>query len=399
MTTMDTVMQRPATRSTTARPSSRIAHIEILRDIDAAEPVWRRLEQADTLSTPYQRFDFLAAWQRNVGRAEGLTALIVVAYDHDRQPLLLLPLGVGSRYGVKVAQFLGGKHATFNMPVWRRDFAQTASRADLDGLIAAIHVQAGDVDLLALAQQPERWLEIANPLALLPHQRAVNDCPLMKLDPAAPPTERVSSSFRRRLKGKERKLQALPGYRYCVASTDAEIKRQLDMFFAIKPQRMAAQKLPDVFADPGVADFIKAACHAELAGGGHAIDIHALECDDEVIALFAGVADGQRFSMMFNTYTLSDNARYSPGLILMRSIVDHYGERGYTSLDLGIGSDEYKRLFCKDDEPIFDSFIALTARGRVAAAAMAATARLKRRVKQTPALMQMAQRIRGALGR
>ena len=41
----------------------------------------------------------------------------------------------------------------------------------------------------------------------------------------------------------------------------------------------------------------------------------------------------------------------------MRNIVDHYAERGYRALDLGIGSDDYKRLFCKSDEPIFDSFI------------------------------------------
>ena len=123
---------------------------------------------------------------------------------------------------------------------------------------------------------------------------------------------------------------------------------------------MAEQKLPNVFAEPGVEDFIRTACLAPLASGGHAIDIHALECDAEVIAIFAGVADGHRFSMMFNTYTMSENSRYSPGLILMRNIVDHYAGRGYRALDLGIGSDDYKRLFCKDDEPIFDSFIPLT---------------------------------------
>ena len=48
-----------------------------------------------------------------------------------------------------------------------------------------------------------------------------------------------------------------------------------------------------------------------------------------MIAIFAGVADGRRFSMMFNTYTMSGNSRYSPGLILMRNIIDHYAERGY----------------------------------------------------------------------
>src|SRR6267378_1483268 len=80
----------------------------------------------------------------------------------------------------------------------------------------------------------------------------------------------------------------------------------------INPRPMAEQKLPDVFADPGVEDFIRNACAAPVAGGNRVIDIHALECDDEVIAIFAGVADGHRFSMMFNTYTMSASSKYSP---------------------------------------------------------------------------------------
>jgi CelD/BcsL family acetyltransferase involved in cellulose biosynthesis len=236
-------------------------------------------------------------------------------------------------------------------------------------------------------------------MALLPSQASVNDCPLMTIAPDAPPTARISNSFRRRLKGKERKLQSLPGYRYGVAATDAEIKRLLDWFFLVKPLRMAEQKLPNVFAEPGVEEFVRGACMGQVPGGGRAIDIHALECDDEVIAIFAGVADGHRFSMMFNTYTMSDNSRVSPGLILMRNIVDHHAERGYRALDLGIGSDDYKRQFCKGDEPIFDCFIPLSRRGKMAAAAMSGINRAKHLVKHSPALLHMAQKLRGALAR
>jgi CelD/BcsL family acetyltransferase involved in cellulose biosynthesis len=229
------------------------------------------------------------------------------------------------------------------------------------------------------------------------HQVSANDCPLMTIVPDAPPTERISNSFRRRLKGKERKLKTLPGYRYRVAASDTEIGRLLDAFFRIKPLRMAEQKLPNVFADPGVEDFIRRVCMMPLAGGGHVIDIHALECDDEIIAIFAGVADGCRFSMMFNTYTMSENSRSSPGLILVRNIVDHYAERGYRALDLGIGSDSYKMLFCKGNEPIFDSFIPLNLRGTIAASAMSGVNRAKYLVKHTPALFHVVQKLRSAL--
>jgi CelD/BcsL family acetyltransferase involved in cellulose biosynthesis len=393
--TMAAVMESRA--GTQAWPeTSRIVSVELVTGMREAENVWRALERPNQLSTPYQRFDFLEQWQHQVGEREGVRPFIVIAYDKERQPLLLLPLGIKREHGARVARFLGGKHVTFNMALWDGDFARDAAKADLDALMSGIGAHAL-ADVLALTQQPQRWLDVPNPMSLLPHQASANDCPLLKMVPGAPPASRISNSFRRRLKGKERKLQSLPGYGYRLAGNDAEIEHLLDWFFTIKPQRMAAQKLPNVFADPGVEDFIRGACVAQLAGGGHAIDIHALQCDDEVIAIFAGVADGHRFSMMFNTYTLSGNSKYSPGLILMRDIIDHYAERGITSLDLGIGSDDYKRLFCKDDEPIFDSFIPLSLRGKVAAAALSSFTRLKRLVKHTPALMQMAQRVRSAL--
>ena len=248
--------------------------------------------------------------------------------------------------------------------------------------------------MLALHQQPLRWQDLPNPMALLPHQPSANDCPLLTMAPEAAPASLVSSSFRRRLKGKERKLQALAGYRYHVGRENADINRLLDWFFRVKPLRMAEQKLPNVFAEPGIEAFIRTACLTPLEGGGRVIDIHALECDEELIAIFAGVADGHRFSMMFNTYTMSGNAKFSPGLILMRDIIDHYAGQDYRALDLGIGSDEYKRLFCKDDEPIFDSFVPLSLRGRMATSAMSAVNRAKRRVKHNPALLEMAQNLR-----
>ncbi len=383
------------TAGTNRSKPGRIASIDIFHDLASAEAVWRGLENERVSFTPYQRFDFVAAWQRQVGEREGLVPFIVIGYDAEHRPKLLLPLALRHAYGARCASFMGGKHSTFNMALWDRDFAAEATQADLEGLIAAIS-QRAEADVLALHQQPARWRDLPNPLALLPHQPSANDCPLLTMESGAAPATLVSNSFRRRLKGKERKLQGLPGYRCHVASTEADITRLLDWFFRIKPLRMAEQQLPNVFADPGIEDFIRLACTTPLAGGKHVIDIHALECDEEVIAIFAGVADGHRFSMMFNTYTMSANAKFSPGLILMRDIIDHYAGQDYRALDLGIGSDNYKRLFCKDDEPIFDSFIALSQRGKLAGSIMSGLNRTKRMVKHNPALFEMAQKLRNA---
>jgi CelD/BcsL family acetyltransferase involved in cellulose biosynthesis len=51
-------------------------------------------------------------------------------------------------------------------------------------------------------------------------------------------------------------------------------------------------------------------------------------------------------------------------------------------------------MFCKTDEPIFDSFIALSSRGWVAAAAMSAVARGKHLIKQNQRLLDLAKKLR-----
>ena len=373
--------------------ASRIASVDIVRNLASTEMTWRGLEQQ--FCTPYQRFDFLRAWQREVGEREGLAPFIVIAFDAERQPLLLLPLALRQAYGARCVHFMGGKHSTFNMALWDRDFALGATQADLEALVAALSERC-EADVLALHQQPLRWRDAPNPLALLPHQSSANDCPVLVMESGAASATLISNSFRRRLKGKERKLQQLPGYRYHVANSEADITRLLDWFFRIKPLRMAEQKLPDVFAEPGVEEFVRSACTRPLPNGNHVIDIHALECDEEVIAIFAGVADGFRFSMMFNTYTMSPHAKFSPGLILMRDIIDYYAGKDYRAFDLGIGSDDYKRLFCKSNEPIFDSFIPLSQRGKLVASVMSGLNRTKRLVKHNPALLEMAQKLRNA---
>lgn len=379
--------------------ATRIARVAICRSMRDAETAWRSLERADVAVTPYQTFELLDAWYSTVGESEGLTPLIAIAYDRDNQPLALLPLAVSRENGAHVARFMGGKHPTFNMPIWQRSFVTDITPAEIRVLTDAIRNAGDGVDVLALTQQPLSWRGIANPFAHLASQPSTNACPRMTMKAGSKPEDRVSTSTRRRLRNKERKLQSLAGYRYLVATTDEDINRLLDEFFIIKPQRMALSKLPNVFADDATKAFIRNACLRKRPNGNRAIELHALECDDEMISVFACVADGERFSTMFNTYTISENARYSPGLILLREMIDHYGEHGYTSYDFGVGSDEYKMTFCKEDEPIVDSFIPLTARGRFAALGMSSINHAKRLVKHNPALMQMAQMLRNAIHR
>lgn len=379
-----------------ARRAAKISRVEVFDDMLSAEPYWRKLEAGHALATPYQHFDLLAAWQHHVGVRCGVRPFIVIGFDGLNEPAFLWPFGRTQAGPFGIVHFLGAKHANFNLGVWRRDVVTSVGLSDLRRFLGWIALGDHPVDAVALTGQPVSWDGMANPFALLPHQPSADWSGRLEFPRAEPNVSDtlLSSSMRGRLRTKERKLQKLPGYRYIRATEAGDIDRLLDQFFALKSAHMAAQGLPNVFAAPGVAEFLRESCHRRLANGDPLLELHALEGGGEVLALFGGIADRYRFSAMINTYTLGDHARQSPGLILLIHMVNGIAARGIRSFDIGVGRAHYKEFFCKDPEPRFDSFLPLSARGRLVAAGYRAQFVLKRTIKDSAILWRVVQYLR-----
>jgi CelD/BcsL family acetyltransferase involved in cellulose biosynthesis len=101
---------------------------------------------------------------------------------------------------------------------------------------------------------------------------------------------------------------------------------------------------------------------------------------------------------MFNTDTMSEAARNSPGLVLIRNMIDHHTKLGCSSFDFGVGTDDYKQQFCKERQPLFDSFLALSLKGQLAAKALSLETSVKRAIKQSPKAMGMLHTLRQRFG-
>ncbi len=367
--------------------------VEFFTSLAAAEPFWRALER-DGVLTPYQRFDWVAAWHGNAGAAAGVSPLIAIGLDATGNPLFLLPLGLVRRGSFLIARFLGDKHACFNFGPWRR--GATISRADLALVIARIRSAIPDLDAIELSDQPESWEGMPNPLRELPRQPSPSFGYRLRL--GAPGEQVLARAYgggtRSKLRNKERKLQALPGYRYVRARTEAEVDRFLDAFLAQKAERFAAQGVENVFAAPGIEAFLREVCRHGLASGKPLIEMHALDTDGGMLALFAGVNDGRRFSAMITSFTMGEHARQSPGLVLLTHLVADCADRGLEYFDLGVGEAEFKTSLCDEVEVLFDCFLPLSPRGRLLAAGLAAKASAKRAIKRSPLLWGAAQKIR-----
>jgi CelD/BcsL family acetyltransferase involved in cellulose biosynthesis len=379
--------------------TARLASASVIEDLSQAEPFWRLLQSQNALSTPYQSFDFLAGWQRAVGARHGTQPFIVVGFDAKGQPKCLLPFGLQPVGPLRVVSFLGGKHSNFNFGVWDRAAAAAATGDDLEVILQCIGASHRRPDVMTLFQQPRNWDGIDNPFLHWPHRPEKTASARLPIDGTGSEViERaMSGATRSRLRGKERKLQKLPGYRYVQASRPADVDRMLKGFFELKIAHMAAQGLPNIFADTDVQSFLRECCHAGLEDGRPAVELHALECDAELLALFGVLSDRRCLSVMVNTYTLGEHGRHSPGLILVMNLIQECAKRGIASFDLGVGESQYKSWFCKEPILLFETVQPLTPLGRLSAVLFGAARTLKHQIKSTPALFNAYRGVRRAL--
>lgn len=387
---MVVVALRPATSRNPPVPvlDLDIARTEVFADMAGAEPLWRALEHANGVATPYQRYDFLNLWQRHIGAPAGVEPFIVVGFNAADVPLFLWPLGCRRRFGLRAIEFLGGKHANFNMGLWRRDVAPRIGTAELRAVLAQL---AGRADLMVLVNQPLTWSGSTNPLAALEHQRSANFgfSGALATDFETLLRARTSSATRKKMRKKERTLAGYGAVRFEHATEPCEIRRVLDAFFKQKSARMRRRGVTDVFASPDIRRFIEAAATEKSAGNTPPIEIYALMVDDIIVATMGGTVGGGRFCGMFNSISPDRFEAESPGEQLLVHLVRHCCERGLTSFDLGIGDLHYKGLFCPDVEPLFDSFLPLSFAGHAMARAYRLAAGSKRSIKRHPVLWSL----------
>jgi CelD/BcsL family acetyltransferase involved in cellulose biosynthesis len=371
--------------------------IDIADSLETAEGAWRALLRQDCFATAYQNFDLCALWFRHVGAPAGYKPFVVIGRDAAANPVFVWPLVRKTVGGCEVASFFCGRHANFGTILWRSDIAKGITQPDLQAILQRI--AGGGIDALALHNQPTHLQDIANPLLLLPHRSAPDKSYSLSLDGNADEimARRYNADTRRKLRRKERHLAGLPGYRYQRVTEPDLAERCVSEFFKQKAARLAARGIANAFDEPGMDAFLRAACRQGLAEGTPLVEIHALTCDDEILAVFAGIHDRDCFSTMFNSYTLSDRARMSPGLTLLLKLVDDCARRGFRTLNLGVGAAEYKSALCDTVEQPFDSFIGLTARGHIFALTTKAMRAVKSTIKNNPRLWDLVNKGRARL--
>lgn len=368
--------------------------LRITSDMPSLKGLWQTM-QATAPCTAAQTYDWAHAWTQHVLGPEGREPVIVVGYGPDGTPLFLWPFEMATALGFQVLKWLGQDHANYNMGLFAAEAARGLVAGDIASLLREAGRQAGAAAAV-LEAQPLTWDGVANPFAMLTHQRSPNRGYAITLgDFAALYDRRFSKRSRGTLDRKERKLIDLGRLDYGWAETHEEERALLETFFAQKVWQFAAMGIKDIF-DVHARAFYRAV--ALLEGDNPSrLRLGYVKLNDTVLATFCGTVCHDRMSVVLSSLAEGDTQRQSPGALLLRHQIEEASNAGLAVFDLGVGQARHKDEWCDVVNELFDSFLAFKPQGLLLTLSLGFAAGLKRTIKSNRHLWSLAQQVRKRL--
>ena len=374
-------------------PASGLSRVECHVTAWPALRAWREIESFGSASA-YQTRGFVLPWLDFVSPTVPARPLLVVGYDQQDRPAVLLPLVTRRRGPLTLAMFAGGKHSNLTLPLLRPGF--DLSIADAQRLLATAAASESRPDLFVLLNQPKDWAGAPNPLAALnarPSPSAAYGA-FIGADAESFLKRVDSKDTRKKLRSKANKLAALGEIRFERAETEERARTILSAFVEQKTLRFARKHKDCGFGGVAIRGFLDALA-AGHGGGAPTLELYALSVGDRIVATYGGLPRARTWHGMINSFSPApDIARSSPAELLLRHVIRDIGARGFDRFDLGIGESRYKSAITEETIDLVDAVIPATTIGRFGMHVETTRLAAKRWIKRTPWALSFVEQMR-----
>ncbi|EKF20240.1 GNAT family N-acetyltransferase [Nitratireductor pacificus] len=365
--------------------------------VSSADPTARAQYREDCRTAhfmPAQSPDWIDAWAEHASNA-----CIIVRLSDGERHLLSLALEIAAHGPLRIARFIGDRHANGNFPATERSLGGPLPPQLMTALLEGLRRQRPDIDLLALERQVHAIDGAQNPLLAWPGTPSPNVALAVDLAGGFEAVLGRASGKRKRKqhRAQARKLEAAGGHRRLRATSRAETDAMLDAFFAMKRHRFAKMGIRDVFAAESVQQAFRTLFGDAVRAEEPAFVMHGLEVGGRLRAVTGSSRTATRMICEFSSITEDELSDISPGAFLFFENIEEACGDGLQVYDFSVGDEYYKRLWCDLETVQFDTFVPLTARGRLLALSRSGLAHAKRRINGNPRLWSAAKWLRRKL--
>ena len=334
-------------------------------------------------------------WVRHWAATVRPDAILATA-SLDGRPLLALALEVERSGPLRIARFMGGRHANGNFAAADAARPQALScdmaRPLFDGIAAA----RPDVDLIALQRLVPELEGVPSPLAALPGFPSPNLSLAVDLAGGFEAVLARTGGKRKRKKNRAqmRKSEAAGGFRRIEATEPRQVEALLEAFFAMKEARFRRMGIANVFGGEEVRGFFHALFAAALAQKPPRFVLHGLEVGGRLRAVTGSSRARGRLTCEFGSIAEDELAGASPGDFLFFANIEEACAQGLEIYDFSVGDEPYKRQWCDLETQHLDVLAPLTPKGRALAFLLEKNARLTAFVKGRPAIWALTKALR-----
>ena len=348
-----TVLELPRQRRT-AKTAFQLA---LFDGGDLAQCNWPAIaDSRDLAMYVFQSREFLETWTRTIGKANGITSYLLVVRTSAGEPVLYLPLAIETQFNIRLLRFMDCGVADYNAPILKAGVA--LSPPEFTALWAEALTLLPPFDVIDLKKIAADVAGAANPLLGLGCTPHGEDGHWLLLDKTGATGGGASAGQQRKLDREYRKLGELGAVEFIVNPDGDQAAAITEKLFALKRRKYTQTQIADFLAMPGVADFYRGVLGS---GIGHQ---SALLVGNTVVSAHLGYAGRGRFYYILPAYDPA-YARYRPGHLLLRKLIDLSAQHGDAAFDFGSGDEAYKQSWADRRLPLYDYQQAMTAAGTV----------------------------------
>lgn len=357
--------------------------IEALRYVEAMPD--------DLVCTGHQSKSFLLAWLAQ----ENSRPLFYVFSKKGYGPVLL-PL---EHLKNGAAAYCGRSHANGNFPVGYKEDILALGQIDAQVLHDLAAMQTTIPDALYLERQYDVWQEIANPFVSSKSAKSPNLALSLSVDGGFKKVlqEHSGKRKRKRQRSQMRKLEELGTVTIVQHVPCSQVKQTLSKFFEMKAARFKDAGIHDVFAEESVKDMFLRTLMENCGCERPERQLKAILLDGEPISIIGCMMNADRMTVEFGTFD-EKYAQAGPGDLLFYHAIENASESGFKIFDFGIGDECYKRSWCDIETWHYDTFVAITSKGRVATTAKRARSKIIATIKRDRRLWSITKSLRKFYG-
>jgi CelD/BcsL family acetyltransferase involved in cellulose biosynthesis len=343
------------------REPGTVFRIRVAHDLAEFAKPWPRTDcYGSAHCYVFQCADHLEVWCETIGKARGTRTFFVGVFDQIGSPVLLLPLGIERRLGIRVLCFLDGGVCDYNAPivfksarVWRGDAVQRLWQELLRVL--------PPFDIAIFDKMPADIGGVPNPLIALGGTPLASGH-LIKLAGSWQEYVTKQLPYRRKSGQQRRKMARLGRVAFTIAETPTDRQRVVETMMRQKSRRCLETGQPDESGRPGYRQYYLSITERFTWPGP--LLVTALELDDKILATSWSFVFDRRFLWLVTTFEGGDWKGFSTGRILLEDLLKWSFANGITTFDFGSGDESYKLKYSNETAALYQVVMPVTVVGK-----------------------------------